>query len=180
MSKGNPYKEIASLSPRQKEVLQLLCEGKQYKEIAEALFIEESTVKAHMAGVYEKLGLIELNRNERIFRSNPYIAQFSRRRKTGVIDVPYEDIIDESEPDEITPEMDELVSSDEYAIVKFEGENITMLTNPNEGKRKRSGFIRFLRTVFVLIILVMVGFADCSYGRISSQNLKKLQIPNTT
>ena len=129
------------------------------KKFAEALFIEESTVKAHMAGVYEKLGLIELNRSERIFQiKSIYCPILQEKKKPEVIDVPYEDIIDESEPDEITPEMDELVSSDEYAIVKFEGENITMLTNPNEGKRKRSGFIRILRTVFVLIILVMVGF----------------------
>jgi len=132
MSKGNPYKKIASLSPRQKEVLQLLCEGKQYKEIAEALFIEESTVKAHMAGVYEKLGLIELKRDERIFQIKSIYCPIlqEEEEKPEIIDVPYEEIIDESEPDEITPELDELVSSDEYAIVKYQGENITMSTNP--------------------------------------------------
>ncbi|MDT8382634.1 MAG: helix-turn-helix transcriptional regulator [Brevefilum sp.] len=159
MPKGNPYKKLASLSPRQREVLQLLCQGKQYKEIAEALVIEKSTVKAHMAGVYKKLGLIELKRDERIFQiKSIYCPMLQEKEKPEIIDVPYEDIVDESEPDEISPELDEMVSSDEYAIVKYEGENITMSADPNVGKGKRSGLKRFFRTVFVLIILVMVGF----------------------
>ena len=160
MPKPNPYKKIASLSPRQKEVLQLLCKGKKYKEIAEALFIEESTVKAHMAGVYEKLGLIELKRDERIFQIKSIYCPIlqEEEEKPEIIDVPYEDILDEPEPEEITPELDEMVSSDENAIIKFEGEKIPMAIRPNEGKGKRSGVKRFFRTVFVLIILVMVGF----------------------
>ena len=159
MPKGNPYKKIASLSPRQKEVLQLLCKGKQYKEIAEALFIEKSTVKAHMAGVYKKLGLIELNRDDRIFQiKSIYCPILEEKEEPEIIDVPYEDIIDESEPEEISPELDEMVSSDEYAIIKFEGEKLPMSIKPNEGKGKGSGVKRFFRTVFVLIILVMVGF----------------------
>jgi len=113
-----------------------------------------------MAGVYEKLGLIELKRDERVFQIKSIYCPMlqEEEEEPEIIDVPYEDIIDETEPDEITPEMDELVSSDEYAIVKYEGENITMSTNPNEGKVKRSGLKRFFSTVFVLIILVMVGF----------------------
>ena len=159
MPKGNPYKKLALLSPRQREVLQLLCQGKQYKEIAEALVIEKSTVKAHMAGVYKKLGLIELNRDERIFQiKSIYCPILQEKEVPEIIDGPYEDIVDESEPDEISPELDEMVSSDEYAIVKYEGENITMSADMNVGKEKRSGVKRFFRTVFVLIILVMIGF----------------------
>jgi len=159
MPKENPNKKLASLSPRQREVLQLLCQGKQYKEIAEALFIEESTVKAHMAGVYEKLGLIELKRDERIFQiKSIYCPLLKEEKEPEIIDVPYEEIIDEPEPEEITPELDEMVSSDEKAIIKYEGENIIMSTYPNEEKTKRSGIKKFFRTVFVLIVLVMVGF----------------------
>ncbi len=158
MPKPNPYKKIASLSPRQKEVLQLLCQGKQYKEIAEVLFIAKSTVKAHMAGVYEKLGLIELKRDERVFQIKSIYCPIlqEEEEEPEIIDAPYEDIVVESEPVEITPELDEMVSSDEYAIIKFEGEKIPMSIKPNEGKG--SGVKRFFRTVFVLIVLVMVGF----------------------
>jgi len=160
MPKPNPYKKIASLSPRQKEVLQLLCQGKKYKEIAEALFIEESTVKAHMAGVYEKLGLIELKRDERVFQIKSIYCPIlqEEEEEPEIIDAPYEVIVVESEPVEITPELDEMVSSDEYAIIKFEGEKIPMSIKPNEGKGKGSGVKRFFRTIFVLIVLVMVGF----------------------
>ena len=159
MPKGNPYKKLASLSPRQREVLKLLCQGKQYKEIAEVLFIQKSTVKAHMAGVYEKLGLIELKRDERIFQIKSIFCPILQgEEKPVIIDVSYEDIVEESEPEEISPELDEMVSSDEKAIIKFEGEKIVMSTRPNEGKGKRSGVKRFFRTVFVLIILVMIGF----------------------
>ncbi len=157
MPKGNPYKKLASLSPRQKEVLQLLCQGKQYKEIAEALFIEESTVKAHMAGVYEKLGLIELKRDERIFQiKSIYCPLLKEEKESEIIDVPYEDIVDASEPEEITPELDEMVSSDEKAIIKYEGDNKIMSTKPNQGKGRLSGVKRFFRTILVLIILVVV------------------------
>jgi DNA-binding CsgD family transcriptional regulator len=157
MPKGNPNKKLALLSPRQKEVLQLLCQGKQYKEIAEALFIEESTVKAHMAGVYEKLGLIELKRDERIFQiKSIYCPLLQEEEKPEIIDVPYEDIVDNSEPEEITPELDEMVSSDEKAIIKYEGENKIMSSRPNQGKGRLSGVKRFFRTILVLIILVVI------------------------
>ena len=157
MPKGNPSKKLASLSPRQKEVLQLLCQGKQYKEIAEALFIEESTVKAHMAGVYRKLGLIRLKRDERIFQiKSIYCPILNDVEKPEFIDAIYEDVVDESEPEEISPELDEMVSSDEKAIIKFEGEKITMSTRPNQGKGRLSGVKRFFRTILVLIILVVI------------------------
>ena len=176
MPKENPYKKLASLSPRQKEVLQLLCQGKQYKEIAEALFIEESTVKAHMAGVYKKLGLIELKRDERIFQiKSIYCPMLQEGEKPETFEELHEDIVDESEPEEIdeepetneiddesepeelTPEMDEMISSDEKAIIKFEGEKISMPTKYHIEKEKKSGIGKFFRKLFVLIILVVIA-----------------------
>lgn len=43
------------LTPREKEVLQRLCEGENYKTIAAALFISGETVRAHIKNIYEKL-----------------------------------------------------------------------------------------------------------------------------
>lgn len=43
------------LSQRETEVLQLLCEGENYKTIAAALFVSTNTVKAHIKNIYEKL-----------------------------------------------------------------------------------------------------------------------------
>ncbi|MDQ3279134.1 MAG: response regulator transcription factor [Bacteroidota bacterium] len=47
--------ENALLSAREKEVLQLVAEGLQYKEVANRLFLSTETVKKHMKNIYQKL-----------------------------------------------------------------------------------------------------------------------------
>jgi DNA-binding NarL/FixJ family response regulator len=44
-----------SLSPREKEVLTLVAEGRSNKAIAEALFVSPNTVKTHVASLLHKL-----------------------------------------------------------------------------------------------------------------------------
>ncbi len=46
---------IYQLSEREKEILQLLSEGLEYKEIAQKLFISPNTVKKHAISIYDKL-----------------------------------------------------------------------------------------------------------------------------
>lgn len=48
--------QIEELTPRESEVLTLLAQGKQNKEIALALEISERTVKFHLSAIYGKLG----------------------------------------------------------------------------------------------------------------------------
>ncbi|MDW3652479.1 MAG: 7TM diverse intracellular signaling domain-containing protein [Bacteroidia bacterium] len=50
----NLYLEDA-LSNREMEVLELLISGKKNKEISEALFISENTIKKHVSSIYRKL-----------------------------------------------------------------------------------------------------------------------------
>jgi DNA-binding NarL/FixJ family response regulator len=45
------------LSHRERQVLILVCEGNTNAEIAEALFLAESTIKSHMASIFTKLGV---------------------------------------------------------------------------------------------------------------------------
>ena len=52
---GTTENDLATLSNREKEILELLSRGLMYKEIAAALFISQETVRKHVYHVYEKL-----------------------------------------------------------------------------------------------------------------------------
>ncbi|MEP7238454.1 MAG: helix-turn-helix transcriptional regulator, partial [Ferruginibacter sp.] len=46
---------IFQLSEREKEILQLLSQGLEYKEIGTKIFISPNTVKKHCISIYQKL-----------------------------------------------------------------------------------------------------------------------------
>src|SRR5262245_26895635 len=57
---GQPIKNAdprQALTPREREVYELLIRGLTNREIAKLLFIEESTVKVHVHHIYDKLGV---------------------------------------------------------------------------------------------------------------------------
>lgn len=49
------HEEIAYLSAREKDILQEIVSGLNYKQIAEKLFISPHTVRKHIANIYDKL-----------------------------------------------------------------------------------------------------------------------------
>jgi DNA-binding NarL/FixJ family response regulator len=51
------HARAAVLSPREREVLSFVAEGARNKQIAEALFISEFTVKRHVQNILSKLGV---------------------------------------------------------------------------------------------------------------------------
>jgi DNA-binding NarL/FixJ family response regulator len=46
-----------SLTQREHDILALLAEGRSNREIAQALYLSEKTVKAHLAAIFRKLGV---------------------------------------------------------------------------------------------------------------------------
>jgi len=61
---NRPKKEIdpeeakmASLTAREREVISLIAEGQKNKQIAERLFISETTVTHHLSSIFSKLGV---------------------------------------------------------------------------------------------------------------------------
>lgn len=54
---GAPTKEITELTAREKEVLSLVCQGKDDATIAETLVMSRTTVRNHVARIYGKIGV---------------------------------------------------------------------------------------------------------------------------
>lgn len=55
--RGAGASEVDALTPRQREILQLIAEGKSTKEIAFVLGVSVKTVETHRAGLMERLGI---------------------------------------------------------------------------------------------------------------------------
>jgi DNA-binding CsgD family transcriptional regulator len=52
-----PPKEVLDLTPREREVLGLICEGLEDKVIVERLGLSANTVRNHVASIYAKIGV---------------------------------------------------------------------------------------------------------------------------
>ena len=69
---GDSNRAMDVLTFREKEILELLCDGLLYKEIAEVLGISALTVKNHLRNIYPKLKVA--NRSEAIVK---YLGYYS-------------------------------------------------------------------------------------------------------
>ena len=71
--------QLAKLSQREREALRLVCAGLLYREVAEKIYVAESTVKADMGRVYLKLGLNSLSREQRRLKLQGCISRTERK-----------------------------------------------------------------------------------------------------
>ena len=60
-------KKIERLSPKEREVLELLAQGKLYKEVADEMNISINTMKRHAHNIYQKLQVNNLTEALRIY-----------------------------------------------------------------------------------------------------------------
>lgn len=61
------------ITPRELEILEHIASGKSTKEIAEALFVSENTVKTHTSRVFDKLGVTRRTQAVQAGRANGLI-----------------------------------------------------------------------------------------------------------
>ena len=61
----------AGLTPREREVLQLLTQGLTYAQIADTLVISRRTVNAHVTSIYGKLGVTSRREAGRFLPGRP-------------------------------------------------------------------------------------------------------------
>lgn len=57
MGAGHRAEALAALTPREREVLSLMAEGRSNNAIATALFLSYGSVEKHVAQIFTKLGL---------------------------------------------------------------------------------------------------------------------------
>jgi DNA-binding NarL/FixJ family response regulator len=70
---------LSSLTPREREVLALLAEGRTDRGIAQILFVTRKTVEAHVRSIFDKLDLpVADTENRRIHAVLAYLREGAR------------------------------------------------------------------------------------------------------
>ena len=57
LGKAEPQSDLDALTPRQREILELVAEGLTNAQIAKRVFLSESTIKQHLRAAYKLLGV---------------------------------------------------------------------------------------------------------------------------
>ena len=65
LSRHRPDRRLAALTPREREVLSLMAEGRSNHAIARALYVTESAVEKHVKNIFGKLGLAQTDADHR-------------------------------------------------------------------------------------------------------------------
>lgn len=73
----------AAFTPREREIVAMVCEGKKNKEVAEALGIAQGTVKVHMMHIFEKTAARD--RSELIMLGHA-LVNWEAQHEQGVLD----------------------------------------------------------------------------------------------
>jgi DNA-binding NarL/FixJ family response regulator len=65
LSRHRPDRRLAALTPREREVLALMAEGRSNHAIARALYVTEGAVEKHVKNIFGKLGLAQTDDDHR-------------------------------------------------------------------------------------------------------------------
>ncbi len=82
---GTQIVELADLSSREKDVLYLLVDGLEYRDIGERLHISPHTVRKHISNIYEKLHITSKAQAIRLMQGTRTAAPATHTRKHKIV-----------------------------------------------------------------------------------------------
>ena len=84
LDRAQPDEPLDQLSPREREVLALMAEGRSNRAIGEQLAVELKTVETHVSRVFSKLGFNEdRDENRRVLAVLTFVGRASRHAPAG-------------------------------------------------------------------------------------------------
>lgn len=166
MNESDEIEKIKRLTPREIEVLKLVCEHHTYKEISKKLWISESTIKTHMGNIYIKLGLDQLPRRARIFALGDVYCKALK----DIDFIPDKDMDREDEGREIIPSpisnelMKKVEDDDGGPIMVLEGKGLEPYPFPDEEPpfkpvRRKANPVMMVFMVIAIISILFTGYS---------------------
>lgn len=169
MAEKDVMDKLAKLTPREREVLIMICAGNAYKTIAKTFFIGVTTVKTHMGRIYVKLDLDYIEdrsmRMKAIFET--YCQAMHEADLPVIVEEPVEsepesnkesepEVEPEPEPEPVPENVQLMVIEDEKAIIAYRRGEIIYI-NPEKGvdPLKR----RTINPLFLFVILIVLALA---------------------
>lgn len=120
--------ERPKLTKQEVRVLALRAEEKSIAEIGQILVIEETTVKFHLANIYDKLGIKMRSRSARLLKIQEHYKKLSQ--STDAPDPELEELDDLEQSSEPSPTAYLLVLEDEVALLEKEKSSIQLAVTP--------------------------------------------------
>ena len=166
MNESDEFEKIKRLTPREIEVLRLVCEHFTYREISKKLWISVSTIKTHMGNIYIKLGLDQLPRRARIFALGDVYCKALR----DIDFIQDKDLGRENEGKEIIPSpisndlMKKVEEDDGGPIMVLEGKGLEPYPLPNEEPpykpvRRKPNPVMMGFMVIAIISILFTGYS---------------------
>lgn len=166
MNESDEFEKIKRLTPREIEVLRLVCEHFTYREISKKIWISVSTIKTHMGNIYIKLGLDQLPRRARIFALGDVYCKALR----DIDFIPDKDIDQEDEGKEIIPSpisndlMEKVEEDDGGPIMILEGKGLEPYPFPDDEPQYKPVRRKFnpVMSAFMVIAIISILFTGYS------------------
>jgi hypothetical protein len=151
----NHIDKFRSLSAREREVLDLFCQGFSQDDIGARLFISPKTVRAHMAHIYQKLDLMGLS---------PRTRAFTLREEYWPLHKSEPQPVEQPEPESeiiepIPAEVEQIVGQDEGAMRALVASPPRDLEPPFRRARPRVSCL-----VWAVVLLIVIGGAFAYFG----------------